>query len=256
MSTTISFDVSEAVARITFASPNGINILSTSLFGELLRRLDDVAADPEVRVLVLTGDGKTFLAGADIGEMSGAALSAGAEFSRRGRRVMDRIAGLESAVTIAAINGGAFGGGCELAVACDFRVMSESAKIGLTETRLGLVPGWGGMQRVMALVGPSRARRMVFTGEPLDAGLAADIGLVNEVVAPDRLVQATRRLSDEILANGPLAVRLAKRCLIAAEQGTESASLMEAVAFGEVFRSEQGREGLKAFIEKRRPVWS
>lgn len=256
MSTTIKFDIAGPIARLMFTSPNGINILSSKLFDEMDRRLDEVAANPQVRVLVVGGEGKTFLAGADISEMSAKPLHEGAEFARRGRRTMDRLAALESAVSIAAINGGAFGGGCEMAVACDLRIMAENAKIGLTETKLGLIPGWGGMQRVLGLVGPARARRMVFTGCVIDGALAAEIGLVNEAVPAERLNDEVTRIANEICANGPLAVRVAKRCLMAAEEGSVSGFIAEAAGFGEVFRSEQGREGLKAFIEKRPAKWS
>jgi len=255
MSTTLKFDVAGPIARLIFTSPNGINILSSKLFDEIDRRVEEVARTPEIRVLIIGSEGKTFLAGADIAEMSAKPPQEGAEFARRGRRTMDRIAGLETAVTIAAINGGAFGGGCELAVACDLRIMSDAAKIGLTETKLGLIPGWGGMERVQALVGPARARRMVFTGCVIDAALAAAIGLVNEAVPAASLGDEVQRLANDICANGPLAVRVAKRCLRAAEFGTEAGALAEAAGFGEVFRSEQGREGLKAFIEKRAAKW-
>jgi len=255
MSTSIRFGVAGPVAQMSFTSPKGVNILSGPLFDEVDRRLTEVAATPDIRVLVVTGEGKTFLAGADIAEMSAAPLDGGAEFARRGRRIMDRIANLESAVTIAALNGAALGGGCELAAACDLRIMSTAAKIGLTEVKLGLIPGWGGMQRVLDLIGPARARRMVFTGDTLSAEVAVDIGLVNEAVPPENLMEEVERIAEQICENGPLAIRVAKRCLMAAAHGAEAGALMEAAGFGEVFRSEQGREGLKAFIEKRAPNW-
>ena len=256
MSTKLRFDVSGPIARLTFTSPKGVNVLSSALFDTLEQRFTEVAANPDIRVLIITGDGKTFLAGADISEMSAAPPALGAEFSRRGRRVMDRLANLESAVTIAAINGAALGGGCELAAACDLRLMSDAAKIGLTEVKLGLIPGWGGMSRVLKLVGAARARRIVLTGEALTAEIAAEIGLVNEAMPADELMPEVERIASQIVANGPLAVRVAKRCLMAAEHGVEAGAIVEASGFGEVFRSEQGREGLKAFLEKRSPKWA
>lgn len=255
MSTTIKFDVTGPIARMIFASPKGVNILSSALFDEMDRLLDSVAANPDVRVLIVAAEGKTFIAGADISEMSAMPVHQGAEFARRGRRTMDRLANIESVVTICCINGGAFGGGCELAAACDLRLMAETAKIGLTEVKLGLVPGWGGMQRVQQLVGPARARRLVFTGEPIDADIALEIGLVNEVLPADQLLAEAERLANAICANGPLAVRTAKRCLMAAAQGETAGFIAEAAGFGEVFRSEQGREGLRAFLEKRPAKW-
>lgn len=256
VSTTIKFDTAGPIARMTFTSPKGVNIFSSSLFDAMDQRLTEVAANPDVRVLVVAAEGKTFVAGADIAEMSAMPVHQGAEFARRGRRIMDRLASLESAVSICAISGGAFGGGCELAVACDLRIMADTAKIGLTEVKLGLIPGWGGMQRVLDLIGPARARRMVFTGEAIDADTAVEIGLVSEAVPADQLMSEVDRIAKMICENGPLAVRTAKRCLLAAAEGVESGFLMESAGFGEVFRSEQGREGLKAFLEKRAPKWA
>ncbi len=248
MATEVVFEKQGPIGRITFAGPNGINILSTSVVQALTDRLDEIAKDPEVRVLILTGAGKTFLAGADIAEMSDAPADAGKGFSEHGQAGLAKLAGFTHAVTIAAINGAAFGGGCELALACDLRVISDKAKIGMPEVKLGLIPGWGGTQRTLALLGPGRARRMIFTGGALPGDLAAEIGLVNQCVPGDGLIAAAEELANQILACGPTAVRCAKKAICAADAA-------EADAFGEAFASDQGREGLKAFLEKRKPNW-
>jgi enoyl-CoA hydratase len=257
MQTEVLLEQQGAVGRITFSHPKGVNIFSTKVLAALEARLDEVARHPEIRVLIITGSGKTFVAGADIAEMSAAARDTGFAFSRRGHAGMDRLANFEQAVTIAAINGPAFGGGCELACACDLRVMANEAKIGVPEVKLGLIPGWGGTQRLRLLLGPGEARRLVFTGEPLD-GLAAErIGLVNKSVPAAELMTTVDALANQILANGPTAVRMAKRALLALDQPwLEKGLVVEAEAFGEAFRHPESSEGLKAFLEKRPPNWS
>ncbi len=256
MSTEILYEQAGPVGRITFSSPTGVNILSTKVLTSLEARLNEIAQHTEVRVLILTGAGKTFLAGADIAEMSSSALEEGQSFSQRGQAALNKLASYYHAVTIAAINGAALGGGCELALACDLRVMAKEAKIGLPEVRLGLIPGWGGTQRALHLLGPARARRLVFSGEPLTGELAAEIGLVNECVPAAELMKTAESLAASILASGATAVRFAKRAICTAEAAwLEDGLFAEAEAFGEVFRGGEAREGLKAFLEKRKPNW-
>ena len=256
MATEVLYDEKGAIGRITFSTPSGINILSTPVVKALEARLDDIAQRPAVRVLILTGAGKTFLAGADISEMSGADTDAGQGFSQRGQAGLNRLARFEHAVTIAAINGAALGGGCELALACDLRIISTQAKIGLPEVKLGLLPGWGGTQRALALLGPGAARRLVFTGEPVTAEIAAKIGLVEEAVAPGELMTTAEVIAQKILTSGPTAVRFAKRAMCAAEMAwLENGLFAESVAFGDIFGGPEAREGLKAFLEKRKPAW-
>lgn len=256
MSTEVSLEVQGPIGRIVFASPKGVNVFSTSVLASLEARLDEVAKHPEIRVLIVTGSGKTFVAGADIVEMSAADRSTGRPFSRRGHAGLDKLAHLEQAVTIAAINGAAFGGGCELACACDLRIMANEAKIGVPEVKLGLIPGWGGTQRLRLLVGPGAAKRLVFTGEALDGPAAERIGLVNQAVPAAELEATVGAVARQILANGPLAVRMAKRALLALDKAwLEDGLKAEAEAFGEAFGSPQAAEGLKAFLEKRPPNW-
>lgn len=170
---------------------------------------------------------------------------------------MNRLAHFKHAVTIAAINGSALGGGFELALACDLRVMAENALIGFPEVSLGLIPGWGGTQRAFALIGPARVRRMLLTGERINAKTAFEIGLANECVPLDQLMIRAEALAKGILANGPSAVRLAKHVLCAHEAAwLERGFAGEAECFGKAFINEESREGLRAFLEKRTPSWA
>lgn len=256
MSTEVHYEQDGAVGRLTFSSPDGINLISTSVMAALEARMEEIKRCPEVRVLILTGQGRTFIAGADIREMSAAPGDFGKSFSQRGQQCMNKLSRFQHAVTIAAINGPALGGGCELALACDLRVMAEEATIGFPEVKLGLIPGWGGTQRAFALMGPSKARRMVFVGEPLTGEVAAQTELVNECVPGSELEDRVNGLARQILANGPAAVRLAKRVMSATEESwLDHGMHAEAEAFGKAFLNEEGREGLRAFLEKRRPDW-
>lgn len=256
MATEVRYQQDGSIGRITFHSDDGVNVMSTPVMAAIEARLEEIRSAPEVRVLILTGEGRTFLAGADIKEMHQAPGDAGKSFSQRGQRFMNTLSRFEHAVTIAAINGPALGGGCEVALACDLRVIAEEATIGFPEVSLGLIPGWGGTQRAFALMGPSKVRRMIFTGQPLTGSVAAESELVNECVPRDKLMETAEAMARRILGNGPGAVRLAKRVLCATEQSwLERGMLMESEAFGEAFLNEEGREGLRAFVEKRKPAW-
>jgi enoyl-CoA hydratase len=255
MSTQVKLNIDGAVARITFEDPKGINILSTEVIKQLDRHLDTVKANSAVRALVITGAGKTFLAGADIKEMTAYDPKAGSEFSKVGHACYARLEQMP-VVSIAAINGAAMGGGCELALACDLRVAAEGAKIGLPEVSLGLIPGWGGTQRLARIVGPSRARRMIFTGQPLTGAQALQIGLVDAAAPPEQLEEVVSKLLAAILANGPNAVRLAKASILAGESLDRKAGFdAERNNFGAAFQAAESREGLAAFVEKRKPNW-
>lgn len=258
MSTTeVIYQQDGPIGRITFQTDDGINLMSTPVMAALEAKLDEIRAHPEVRVLIFTGAGRTFLAGADIREMDRAPGDAGKAFSQRGQRFMNTLTRFEHAVTIAAINGPALGGGCELALACDLRIMAKEATIGFPEAKLGLIPGWGGTQRAFAFMGPAKARRMIFVGDLLTGEVAAEAELVNEAVEPGEVMPTAEAMAKRILGNGPAAVRLAKRVICATEQHwLERSMLNEAEAFGEAFLGEEGREGLRAFIEKRKPAWA
>ncbi len=257
MSTEVLLDLDGPIGRITFNSPNGVHLLSMPTMAALEARLGEITRHPEVRILIITGEGRTFMAGADIDEMSTMPEDAGRAFSQRGQRFMLRLARFEQAVTIAAINGPALGGGAEVALACDLRIIAEEATIGFPEVKLGLIPGWGGTQRAFALVGGAMARKLLFSGRPLTGPEAAVAGLVSESVPANELMKSVEAMAGEILSNGPTAVRLLKRVVCAEEVAWLEKGLQgEAEAFGEAFLSEEGREGLRAFLDKRPPRWA
>lgn len=257
MGTEVRLEHDGPIARITFHSPNGINMLSTASMAALEAHLKEVEQHSEIRIVIFSGEGRTFVAGADIAELSAAPGDAGRTLSRRGQQCMNKIANFEHAVTIAAINGHALGGGCELAIACDLRVMAEDATIGFPEVSLGLIPGWGGTQRIFLQLGPAKARRMILTGTPLTGKVAAEAELVNEAVPAEDVMKKADELARQVLDRGPSAVRRVKRVMCATEAAWFERGLsLEREAFGEAFIGEEAREGLKAFLEKRKPAWA
>lgn len=257
MGTEVRYEQDGPIARITFHNSDGLNMLSTASMAALETRLKEVEQRGEIRILIFTGEGRAFIAGADIAELSAAPGDFGRTLSRRGQQCMNKIANFEHAVTIAAINGHALGGGCELALACDLRIMAEEATIGFPEVSLGLIPGWGGTQRVFLQLGPAKARRMILTGTPLTGKDAADAELVNEAVPAAEVMNKADELARQILDRGPSAVRRVKRVMCATESAWFERGLsLEREAFGEAFIGEEAREGLRAFLEKRKPAWA
>ncbi len=256
MATDVEIKADGAVATLRFVSEGKVNLLSTSTLDALGRQIDALEAEPAIRVWILTGTGRTFLAGADIKELADlGGAEAARRFSRHGHRVLTRLAEAE-AVTIAAINGAALGGGCELALACDFRLISGDARIGLVETSLGLIPGWGGTQRLSRLIGPARAKEAVLTAAVLSAEQAREVGLVNEVAPAGGVLAAAAGLVERLLKSGPQAQRLAKQAI---QRGLAldltDALETEAELFGRCFDGTESGEGLAAFVEKRPPRW-
>jgi len=242
----------DGVRWITVNRPAKLNALNASVIAELEQAAADLAADPSARAVVITGAGeKAFVAGADIGEFAGLSADAGQALARRGQRLFDALAALPKPV-IAAVNGFALGGGCELAMACHLRVASSNARFGQPEAKLGLIPGYGGTQRLPRLIGMGRALEMLLTGGTIDAATAHAWGLVNKVVEPGELHGAVQKLAEEILAVAPLSVA---RCLEAVRLGLnlplEQAERHEAALFGLCFATDDVREGTSAFLEKR-----
>lgn len=234
-------------STVTFFTEAGLNVMSSAVLDSLSAAVNRLAGNADVWSVVFRAEGKAFLAGADIKQMSGFDASSALEFSKKGNAVMDRIAGLD-AITVAAIQGPALGGGCELALACDFRIAVKDARIGVPETTLGLIPGWGGTKRLPQIVGPALARRLIFSGVALEAEVAAKVGLVNIVVdGAAQLDAAVDAWLKEFAGGGPRAIGLAKR---ATRTGEESA------AFADCFTAAESREGMTAFIEKRSPGWT
>ncbi|HUT97529.1 MAG TPA: enoyl-CoA hydratase-related protein [bacterium] len=236
-------------AVVRLRNPERRNALSRAVLAELGKAFDALEADPSVRAAVVTGEGKSFAAGADLCEMLGLTPSGAREFARYGRENLDRIE-RSRVVTVAAVNGHALGGGLELALACDVRICSEGAKFGQPGLKLGVIPGWGGTDRLARVVGLGRAKAMLFTGEPLNAESALAWGLVSAVHPPERLMEKAGGLAGRIATLGPVALAQVKRQL--GSPGGET----ELDAFAECFASGEAAEGMGAFLEKRKPNWN
>ncbi len=246
------FEAKDGIGLLTLNRPKSLNALNTRTIAELDACLAAVAQDAAVRALVLTGAGdKAFVAGADISEMSGMTPEQARGFAVAGQRAFSRLEALPIP-TIAAVNGFALGGGGELALACDLVYASEKARFGQPEVNLGLLPSWGGTQRLARRVGPMRALEIVLTGEMVDAARAKEMGLCLEVLPPEKLLDHAVAKAKVIASRGPLAVAAAKRVLRAgADVGLAQGLALEAEAFGLVFASEDMREGTSAFLAKR-----
>jgi len=254
--TSLRFDVEGGVAVVTLDRPKVLNALDARTFEELAAVLDRVEADPGVRALVVTGAGeKAFAAGADIAAMSAMGPVEARRFAERAHAVLERLERLPIP-TIAAVNGFALGGGCEVALACDLLYASDRARFGQPEVGLGLVPGFGGSQRLPRRIGVARALEMILTGDVYDAARAKEIGLALEVVPAAELLAFAKAKAATIASRGPLAVAVAKRLVRA---GTEpdlgTANELERQGFAALFGSGDAKEGMKAFLEKRAPAW-
>ncbi len=251
---TLLFEIKDGIALITINRPDKLNALNDQVMAELADVARRLATDDAIRGAILTGAGpKAFVAGADIGDLAKQGPFDGKARALRGQAVLRRLETCGKPV-IAAVNGFALGGGCELAMACHLRIASENAKFGQPELKLGIAPGYGGTQRLPRLVGKGVALQLILTGETIDAREAHRIGLVNKVVPSAELLAAAEQLLRAILAMGPLAVRLA---LEAVDQGLEMSLdeglLLEANHFGLLAATRDMKEGLGAFLEKRAP---
>jgi len=243
------------ILTVTLSRPKALNALNSLFFKEMDDLIASVARRPELKALVITGEGKAFVAGADIAEMVGMNSAEGEAFSKAGQATFNSFENLEIPV-IAAVNGFALGGGCELAMACDIRIASSAAKFGQPEVSLGLVPGYAGTQRLPLLAGLGNALYMLFTGDLISAEEALRMGLVQKVVEPDQLMPEVLKLAQKIAAKGPKAVRKAKKLARAGLLGGfEKGCAQESSEFGTLFGNE-GTEGMKAFLEKRKPNWT
>lgn len=253
---TVDLAIDEGIATITMNRPQALNAFNSDQLDLLLSVIRDVAANQGVRVAILTGAGdRAFAAGADIKEMVGLDPAEGLAFGRRGHAVANALEAMPQPV-IAAVNGYAFGGGCELALACDIRLASENARFAQPEVGLGIPPGWGGSQRLPRLVGPGIASELILTGRHVLADEALRIGLVNAVHPLDQLLPAANEMARSIARNSPRAVRAAKSLMKLAFQGNPGAGLeAEVRAFGEAFATADQREGMTAFVEKRAAVF-
>ncbi len=248
----IHFEKKNSIAYVTVNRPKVLNALNMATMEELRAAFHDIKNDTGVRVVILTGAGeKAFIAGADIAELAKHDAVSGKEYTHRGQSVLNLIENLGKPV-IACINGFALGGGCEIAMACTLRLASESAKLGQPEVKLGIIPGYGGTQRLPRLVGKGIAMQLVLTGEMISAQEAHRIGLVNEVVAAAELIPRAEAIAEKIIANAPLAVQYAME---AVSKGMEmplgEGLYLEATLFGVACATEDKKEGTAAFSEKR-----
>jgi enoyl-CoA hydratase/carnithine racemase len=248
----ILYEKKNSIAYITINRPKVLNALNTVTMDELRHAFTDVKQDADIRVALLTGAGeKAFIAGADIGELAKLDVVFGKEYTHRGQAVLDLIENLGKPV-IACVNGFALGGGCELAMACSFRLASENARFAQPEVKLGIIPGFGGTQRLPRLVGKGIALQLLLTGEMIRAQEAHRIGLINEVVPATELIPRAEAIAQQIIANAPLALQYA---LEAVNNGTQMSLAeglyVEATLFGVCCATDDKKEGTTAFLEKR-----
>jgi enoyl-CoA hydratase len=250
----LTLEIAERVATVTIDRQDKLNALNGRVIAELDRMFTELSQREQVAAIILTGAGRAFVAGADIAEIDEAAQGPGLQdISAFGSRVFTRIERLNKPV-IAAVNGFALGGGLELALACHIRLASSHAKFGLPEVKLGLIPGYGGTQRLPRLIGQGRALQMILTGQMVDAEAAAAMGLVNAVYPLEALLDVARGIAKDMAAQGPLALAHAIAAVTAgAHLSLDDALTLESKHFGELGRSADMREGTRAFLEKRAP---
>lgn len=252
----VTVDRKNLVATITINRPDKLNALNSEVIGELIRvfhmLLVPVKGEEMIRCAILTGAGKAFVAGADIAEMSEMTTAEAKYFSDAAHRLAALIEAAPFPV-IAAVNGFALGGGCEIALACDFIYASEKAKLGQPEVNLGVIPGIGGTQRLAQRVGIAKARELIYTGDMVDAEKAREMGLVNEVFPAEELLAKTQQVAEKIARKGPLAISQAKRTMLRGVLPELTAgNELEAQAFAMLFGTADQKEGMRAFMEKRK----
>jgi enoyl-CoA hydratase len=252
----VRWEVEDGVGLLTFDRPKVLNALNKRTFAEAWEVLDEIDRSGDVRALILTGAGdKAFVAGADVAEMAVMTPHAARQFAESSHALLARLEALPI-VTIAAVNGYALGGGCEVAMACDLVYASESARFGLPEVNLGLIPGFGGTQRLTRRVGLMRAKEMVFTGDHYDAARARAMGLVLEVLPAAELLPHARQVARKVASKSPIAVAQAKRVTGAGENVDLGTAIeLERQAFAGLFGTDDAREGMQAFVEKRAAQW-
>ena len=249
----IKYEVKENIAYVTINRPQAMNALNMDVLNELFDAFTAIDKSEEIRAVILTGEGKAFVAGADIAQMHKLNALEGRQMMTMGHNVMNLIENNTKPV-IAAVNGFALGGGCELAMACDMRIASEKAKFGQPEVGLGIIPGFGGTQRLARLVGKGMAKYMILSAEMIKADEAFRIGLVEKVVAPEELLAEAERIAKVIASKAPIAVSTAKSAINNGyDMDLKSASRFEIETFTAAFGSEDKTEGMAAFLEKRAP---
>lgn len=253
MSQYLNITIKDGIALVVFNRPEALNALNTAVLKELDSFLGTVAHDRSIQVVILTGEGKSFIAGADISEMAELDARGGMHFGAFGQKVFRKLETL-SKPTIAAVNGFALGGGCELAMSCDIRVASEAAVFGQPEVGLGIIPGFSGTQRLPKLVGVAKAKELIMTGDKVKADEALKLGLVNHVVPAGELMEKAEGIARKIMKNAGVAVRLAKKAI---DEGygkdIETGNHLEAGYFGICFSTHDQKHGMEAFMKKEKP---
>lgn len=246
-------EINEGLAVVAINNPP-VNALSETVMSELDTIIEELSGNSSVQVIIITGAGeKAFVAGADIKQFLALDAVSGKEIVRRGQIIYSKLGSLKQPV-IAAIHGFTLGGGCELALACDIRIASENAVIGLPEVSLGIIPGYGGTQRLPRLVGPGRAMALICSGDPIKAEEAFRMGLVDKLVPTGEALNEAKALANKLLSRGPLAVQAAKKAIYEGlKLSLEEGILLEANLFGELCNTEDQKEGAKAFLAKRKP---
>ena len=250
--------IENSIATVTINRPQALNVLNTSMLQELKAFfLDNIRNNPDVKAVVITGQGeKAFCGGADIKEMKSMDAHQATIYSQLGQQVVAAIEDTPKPV-ISAVNGYAFGGGLELVMACDIVIASENARFASPEINVGVMTGWGGSKRLPEIIGPARAKELLFTGEAIDAQTALMLGIVNRVVPAGRLIEEALSLARLLAAKPPIALALAKRTVNHCRYvDRESAAMMEAESFGACFQTADRKEGMAAFAEKRTPVFT
>ena len=256
MYTTLLSSLEDGILTLTINRPDKLNALSKDVFTDLDSALDEIAANPAIQSVIITGAGpKAFVAGADITEFGGLDKEAAMALAKRGQDIFARIE-RSSKPIVAAVNGFALGGGCELAMSCHFRVASENAKFGQPEVNLGLIPGYGGTQRLVQLIGKGKALELLISAQMIDANEAKQLGLVNYVTTPDSLLEQTRNLLHNINSKAPLAVAACIKAVNAVYDETKNGYEVEIESFGDSFATEDMKEGTTAFLEKRKAKFS
>lgn len=247
------FKKEENVGILSINRPNALNALNSHVLDELDQAMDILEDDEEIHIIIITGEGRAFVAGADIGEMKDMDMFAARKFAEKGLTLFRKIELMEKPI-IAAVNGFALGGGCELSMCCDIRIASEKAKFGQPEVGLGIIPGFAGTQRLSRLVGMGRAKELIFTTDMIDAEEAYRIGLVNKIVSADELMDEALAMAKNIGSKGQIAIRFAKTAInMGIETDIETGMKVEKDLFGLCFATEDQKEGMEAFLEKRNP---
>mmetsp|Transcript_450 Transcript_450/g.262 ORF Transcript_450/g.262 Transcript_450/m.262 type:complete len:264 (+) Transcript_450:104-895(+) len=252
----IIFEEKEGITTIVFNRPKALNALNSSLLKEFSEALDKIEDNEDIRILILTGAGnKAFVAGADITELAKCDVLSGKIFAKIGQAAINKLQKLSIPV-IAAVNGYALGGGCEIAIASDFIYASQDAMFGLPEITLGLIPGFGGTQRLPRQIGKNMAKEMIFTGKMISADKAKEIGLVNKIVSPDTLMEEVLKTAKSISSKGKVSLRAAKESInYGMETDSKTGCKFEIDAFALCIASEDAKEGTSAFLEKRKPTF-